>query len=183
MLPLILSIIVPGLGQLYYGKNIRGIIMLLLGLTPLYPAALIWSVIDIIRLNKKGIAPHYQKKDVVWAVIILVFIIPVFFLILILGGFSVASWYTDNYVKPEQTLEEGNKIVSALQKYKENEGKYPDNIQVVIGDRPVRKGWIKDAWEQNYIYELTEDGKNFNLTSKGKDKVLNTEDDIIFNNK
>jgi hypothetical protein len=179
MLPLILSIIVPGLGQLYYGKNIRGVLMLLLGLTPLYPAALIWSVIDIIRLNRMGITPHYQKKDVVWTVIILVIIIPAFFLVLIFGGFSMASWYSDKYIKPKQTIAEGNRIMNALNQYKKNKGIYPDNIQAVIGDRPVRKGWTRDAWEQNYIYELVNEGKKFRLISMGKDKRLGTDDDIV----
>jgi hypothetical protein len=76
MLALILSIIFPGLGQFYYGKNKRGIAMLILALTPLYPVALVWSVIDILRLNKQGITPKFRFKEAMWSILPFVLIIP-----------------------------------------------------------------------------------------------------------
>ncbi len=179
MLGIILSIIFPGLGQFYYGKNGRAIGMLLLGLTPLYPVALVWSVIDIIRLNKKGEAPKIEKKEAIWGVIFLLVIIPVCFLILFYGSFSLFNWYSETYNKPRITMEEGRDIVRALNKYKKEKEYFPDDLQTLISGSPIRSRWDSDAWGQSYHYEVSGDKTIFKLISKGKDKKLGTEDDII----
>ncbi len=55
MIGVLLSIIIPGLGQIYFGKTMRGIVMILMTLVPfLYPIALIWSIVDAINLSKKS---------------------------------------------------------------------------------------------------------------------------------
>lgn len=167
MIGIILSIIFPGLGQFYYGKNWRALAMLLLGITPLYPIALVWSVIDVIQLNKKGEAPKFEKKEAIWSIIILVIAIPVCFILLIYGSFNVFEWYSEEYNKPQ------------ISRKKENEH-YPDNLQTIISGNPIRARWTSDAWGQPYLYEVSEDKKSFKLISKGKDKTLGTQDDIIF---
>lgn len=58
MIPAVLSILFPGLGQIYYGEYVRAI-MIIIALTPLYPAALIWSIIDVIVLNKQDTEPPF----------------------------------------------------------------------------------------------------------------------------
>ncbi len=179
MLGIILSIIFPGLGQFYYGKNGRAIMMLLLGLTPFYPVALVWSIIDIIRLNKKGEAPKFEKKEAIWGVIFLLVIIPVCFLILFFGSFTLFNWYSEAYNKPRIVMEEGNDIVKALNKYKKEKGHYPEDLQTLISGSPIRSRWASDAWGQSYHYEVSSDKIIFKLLSMGKDKTLGTEDDII----
>jgi hypothetical protein len=180
MTGIILSIIFPGLGQFYYGKNGRAIAMLILGFTPLYPIALVWSVIDIIRLNKKGEAPTFEKKEAIWGIVILLVIIPVCFLILFYGSFTLFNWYSEAYNKPRIVVEEGNDIVKALNKYKKESGHYPEDLQTLISGSPIRSRWASDAWGQSYHYEISGDKKIFKLISRGKDKTLGTNDDIVF---
>ncbi len=153
--------------------------MLLLGLTPLYPIALAWSIIDIIRLNKKGEAPKFEKKEAIWGVIFLFVIIPVCFLILFYGSFVLLNWYSEAYNKPRIVMEEGNDIVNALNKYKKEKGHYPGDLQPLISRSPIRSRWASDAWGQSYHYEVSGDKTIFKLLSTGKDKTLGTEDDII----
>jgi hypothetical protein len=145
MIALVLSILLPGLGQFYYGKNIRAICMLLLGLTPLYPAVLIWTIIDIILLSKKGTAPKYTKKDAVCVILILVVIIPVFVAIAASGLYVVGSWPTDRYVFPEQTTTEGCIIANAIIGYHESNGKFPDSIKDLTKSYPLRIGTSERA--------------------------------------
>jgi len=180
MIGIILSIIFPGLGQFYYGKNGRAIAMLLLGITPLYPLALVWSIIDAVRLNKKGEAPKFEAKEAMWGIVVLLVIIPICFLILFYGSFSLFSWYSDAYNKPRIAMEEGNDIIRTLIKYKKENNHYPEDLQTIISRSPIRARWASDAWGQSYHYEVSTDKSTFNLISKGKDMTLGTEDDIVF---
>lgn len=53
MIGIVFSIIFPGLGQIYFRKTSKGILMICLSIIPyIYPFALIWSIIDSIYLNK-----------------------------------------------------------------------------------------------------------------------------------
>lgn len=154
--------------------------MLLLALTPLYPLALVWSIIDVLRLNKQGIEPKFEKKEAVWASVILLVIIPLCLIIAFSGMLSLASWYSNNYTRPKATLEEGNKIVSAIQSHHRHSGKYPSDISTIIEGIPIRAGWKTDEWGEFYIYEIINIGQNFKFLSKGKDRTLGTGDDIVF---
>ena len=180
MVPLILSILLPGLGQFYYGKNVRAILMLLLAITPLYPAALIWSVIDVLRLNKQGIQPRFEAKEAVWAIVLLLVIIPTCLFIAFSGMFAVGRWYSDSFVKANTSREESGQIVSAIQRYHKRSGEYPADVFALIQGIPIRSGWTTDGWGEEYVYEVIDAGKNFRLISKGKDRTLGTEDDIVF---
>jgi hypothetical protein len=180
MVALVLSILLPGLGQFYYGKNIRAIFMVMLGLTPLYPLVLIWTIIDIVLLNKKGVAPVYKFKDAIWAMALLVVIIPAFIFITAAGLFAVGDWYSEKYVLPERTINEGNQIAAAIREFNSSNGYLPGHIDDLIVNLPLRAGWLKDSWEEPYHYEKINDGTQFRLVSKGPDKVLNTGDDINF---
>lgn len=182
MLPLILSIILPGLGQFYYGKNVRATLMVLISLTPLYPLAWIWSIIDIWNLNKKGIQPVFDKKEAVWAVVLLIVVIPACLLVTFFGMFSLFQWYSNSFIKLNTTIEEGNAITYSIENYHKDFGKYPSNISTLVEGRPVRASWKKDGWGESYVYEVVNDGQNFTLISKGKDRSLGTEDDLVFKN-
>lgn len=180
MIAIVLSILLPGLGQFYYGKNIRASCMVLLGLTPLYPLVLIWTIIDIVILNRRGAVPVYKARDAVWAIIILVVIIPVFIVIAVTGLYTVGDWYSETFVLPEQTKTEGRQIASAILEFNSTHGYLPDNIDELIKNYPLRAGWLKDSWGEPYFYEKIGDGKEFRLISKGPDRELNTEDDLLF---
>ena len=77
-------------------------------------------------------------------------------------------------------MEEGHDIIRSLNKYKKENNHYPDDLQTVISGSPIRARWSTDAWGQSYHYEISSDKKTFTLISKGKDKILGTTDDIIF---
>ena len=180
MIPIILSILFPGLGQIYYGKYVRAVIMIIIALTPLYPVALVWSIIDAIRLNNQDIEPRFQKKEAVWSIILFIIVIPVGLFIAFYGMISLGQWYSNNFSKRNATMEEGNKIVSALYHYQENKGRFPRSISELIGNIPIRAGWRTDSWGERYIYEVEENNQRYKLVSKGKDRILGTEDDIVF---
>jgi ABC-type multidrug transport system fused ATPase/permease subunit len=178
MVALILSILMPGLGQFYYGKNIRAICMILLGLTPLYPLVLIWTIIDIIILNRKGSVPVYRARDAIWAIVILAIIIPIFIAVTATGLYYVGSWYSETHVLPAQTKSEIRKISSAISEFNTAHGYFPDSLSELIINHPLRSGWLKDSWGEPYIYKKMDDREDIQLISKGPDKELNTEDDL-----
>lgn len=153
--------------------------MVLLGITPLYPIALLWSVIDVIRLNRQGLSPQFDKRETVWAVVLLFVIIPACFLILFSGSLFMWTWYKENYMYSEATLQEGKKIVAALYRYHHDLGRYPVDLSTLIEGRPLRADWCLDEWAQPYHYRVRPDGQRFTLISKGRDRTLGTADDII----
>ena len=180
MLALILSILLPGLGQFYYGKNGRAILMLLAALTPLYPLALIWSIIDVLRLNKQGLQPKFEAREAVWAIVLVLVIIPLCLVVAFSGMFALGKWYSNSFISKNATLEEGERIVSILQSHHANSGKYPKDLNSLIEGIPVRSGWKTDAWGEAYFYEVENGGDGFRLVSKGKDRIFGTEDDLVF---
>lgn len=182
MTALILTLLVPGLGQLYYGKNGRGILMILLGITPLYLLVLIWSLIDVVMLNNSGAVPVYKPKDALWAIVILIFIVPTFLFIAICGVVSAGEWYSNHYVFPEQTRHEIHQITQSLMEYHSEFGRYPDSIGAIVKGNPIRTGWYCDSWGNPYHYSISDDGKYCTLISMGQDRTLNTGDDIQLSN-
>jgi hypothetical protein len=181
MLPIVLSILFPGLGQIYYGRTVSGLTMILLSLVPfLYPFVLVCSIVDVIRLKRKGYIPKYTGEQATKGVLIIfgIFILAGF--ILALGSIRLFAWYSDDYIKPQLTKNEGTKIIKSIKSYHNGYRKYPESIESLIRDNPIRKDWRSDAWGEPYIYEIAKDKQNFKLVSKGKDRTLGTQDDIIF---
>jgi general secretion pathway protein G len=155
--------------------------MILLSLVPiLYPFVLIYSVFDVIRLKRKGYIPKYTGEQATKGVLIIfgIFILAGF--ILAFGSIRLLAWYSEDYIKPQLTKDEGIKIIKSIKSYHNGYKQYPDSIDLLIGDNPIRKDWRSDAWGEPYIYELAEDNQSFKLVSKGKDRKLDTQDDIIF---
>ena len=181
MLPIVLSILFPGLGQIYYGRTDSGLTMILLSLIPiLHPFVLIYSVFDVIRLKRKGYIPKYTGEQATKGVLIIFGIFILAGSILAFGSIRLFAWYSDDYIKPQLTNNKGMKIVKSIKSYHNGYKQYPESIESLIGDNPIRKGWRSDAWGEPYIYELYEDNQSFKFVSKGKDRKLNTQDDIIF---
>ena len=154
--------------------------MLLLAITPLYPVALIWSIIDVLRLNKQDIQPVFHAKEAVWTIVLLLVIIPACLYVTFFGMFALGKWYSNTFISKNATLEEGNRIVSAIQSYHKNSNKYPEDLSSLIEGIPIRSGWKTDGWDEAYIYEVINNERGFKLLSKGKDRILGTEDDLVF---
>jgi uncharacterized protein YneF (UPF0154 family) len=177
MITIILSILFPGLGQIYLGKNGRGIAMIVLGITPLYPVALIWSIVDIIQQNRKGTIPAFSRQEAIRATVLFIVVIPLCFFILGFGGsFLIQKFNKSN--QPRLTEKEGREIAEAIDRLQEQTGKLPESINDLINLRPPRSGWRTDSWGNSYIYNTQKD-ETYTLASSGADGQPNTSDDIV----
>jgi type II secretion system (T2SS) protein G len=80
------------------------------------------------------------------------------------------------------TISEMNEISGALKNYKSEIGEYPENLNELIGNRPLKKTWSKDAWGIEYNYSKIENGTKYKLISFGIDNKSGTENDLIIRN-
>jgi len=105
MIAVALSIIFPGLGQLYFGRWVRGAAMILAGATPLYPLALVWSAIDAYRLSRAGAQPQFSKKEAM-AVVLLLLLAPLCFGALVITAGKSLNWLQAEYLDRSATQAE-----------------------------------------------------------------------------
>lgn len=95
--------------------------------------------------------------------------------------FSIYQYYLHVRVKPEKTKDEIILISHKIKKWKEKYHRFPANLKELIKNNPNRLEWEKDAWNISYHYGIENNGESFFIISSGKDKKLNTDDDITFN--
>ncbi|MEM9075961.1 MAG: type II secretion system protein GspG [Bacteroidota bacterium] len=129
------------------------------------------------RISKKekedGIKRPLQKiflqpsLIVVAATLVLVFI----------GGFLFFS-YQSFSVYPRKTQKEIIEITNRIVDWNEKYGEFPQDLNDLIGNNPMRQEWKKDSWDRPYQYYRTESGKGFLIVSAGLDGKFDTEDDI-----
>lgn len=93
---------------------------------------------------------------------------------------SIFKLLTFEYFKIQNTNNRLGKIKSAIEKYESQTGNYPITIDLLIGNRPLKKKWTVDAWGNPIFYNTSNEG--FELLSAGQDGHLNTEDDILVTN-
>ena len=100
--------------------------------------------------------------------------------VLVIGSLSAILFFTylRTSVFTEKTKKEISEMSDRMNNWNEKLGKYPSDINELIGNSPVRQGWKKDAWNREYKFTITENGKGFLITSAGSDGKFNTEDDI-----
>lgn len=177
MLGIILSIIFPGLGQIYHEKYLKGAIMALLALTPLYPVALIWSIIDVIKIQK-ALGKGISSKEAAWIVVSVLIIAPIFVGLIGTATYQGIDYLNRTKYNPERTREELIEIRLALESYKDVNGEYPKDLYKLIKGKPLRKDWLLDGWGNFYRLEKT--GDNMIITSAGNDGKFDTEDDIAY---
>ncbi|MDO1498903.1 hypothetical protein Q2T40_00505 [Winogradskyella maritima] len=48
-----------------------------------------------------------------------------------------------------------------MENWNEKFGKYPTDLNELIGNSPLRKDWKKDAWNREYKFTITEREKDF----------------------
>jgi len=79
-------------------------------------------------------------------------------------------------------IKETSKKIAEIQLILEDEkreiGNYPEKLNIIIRNNPLRKNLITDYWKNEFSYELSPNGLGYSLISKGMDGILNTEDDI-----
>ena len=104
----------------------------------------------------------------------------IYIVFLIMGFMSVVIFMFFVYpnLKENRTKEKLSEIVQILEKDKNVLGTYPESLNAIIRNNPLRQSLTKDAWENDIYYLLSMDGSTYTLYSLGKDGVLNTDDDI-----
>ena len=100
--------------------------------------------------------------------------------VLIIGSISAILFFTyqRTSVFPDKTKKEIHEMSKRMENWNEKLGKYPKELNELIGNSPIRQGWKKDAWNREYQFEITNNGKGFLITSAGSDGKFKTEDDI-----
>lgn len=86
--------------------------------------------------------------------------------------------YQRKSIFPKKTEREISEMSDRMKNWKENLGKYPAELNELIGNSPLRQDWKKDAWNREYKLTISENGKEFLITSAGSDGKFGTEDDI-----
>ncbi|MHA7943908.1 type II secretion system protein GspG [Formosa sp. 3Alg 14/1] len=100
--------------------------------------------------------------------------------VLVIGSLSAILFFTyqSTSVFPEKTKKEISAMSERMKNWNENLGQYPADLNELIGHSPLRQDWKKDAWNREYEFKITENGKGFLITSAGLDGKFQTEDDI-----
>ncbi|QXP78675.1 MULTISPECIES: type II secretion system protein GspG [Winogradskyella] len=103
-----------------------------------------------------------------------------FLSVIVIGSISAILFFTyqRKSVFPEKTKKEILEMSDRMENWKENLGKYPTELNELIGNSPLRQDWKKDAWNREYEFTITENGKGFLITSAGLDGKFHTDDDI-----
>lgn len=99
-------------------------------------------------------------------------------LILVMVVTALAYYLGKSYWQGRNTQTEINQISQALEQYRSQSNGYPEKLEILIGNNPLKRDWETDGWGNNYAYEVAPDKQKFSLVSKGKDGMLRTSDDI-----
>jgi len=99
---------------------------------------------------------------------------------LIVGSLSTFLFFTyqRTSIYPDKTEKEIAEMTKRMESWNEKYGKYPTDLNELIGNSPLRQDWKKDSWNREYEFKVTENGQGFLITSAGSDGKFNTEDDI-----
>lgn len=79
---------------------------------------------------------------------------------------------------PDKTKKEITQMSDRMDVWYKSLGEYPTDLNKLIRNNPIRQGWEKDAWNRDYKFTITNNGKGFLIISAGFDGQFNTEDDI-----
>jgi len=86
--------------------------------------------------------------------------------------------YQRSSIFPKKTKIELKEMTEWIEKWHEKNGHYPTDLNQVIGNSPMKKGWEKDSWNRPYKYSKTDNGQGFVIISAGSDGQFDTDDDI-----
>ena len=100
--------------------------------------------------------------------------------VLVIGSLSAILFFTyqRTSIFPEKTKKEISEMSDRMENWNENLGQYPTDLNELIGNSPLRQDWKKDAWNREYEFTITENGKGFLITSAGSDGKFGTKNDI-----
>ena len=101
-----------------------------------------------------------------------------FFMIFVLIAKLVIGHFFFSDYGTKKTTEKIAEIELILENEKNLLGIYPEKLNIIIRNNPLRKNITSDYWNNEFFYEQKENGLGYVLISKGKDGILKTEDDI-----
>lgn len=184
MLGTLLTIIIPGLGHLYYGYNKKAFLLIGLSILSAYfiPIAFLlypYALYDIWKILKKSPKPKFKKIEAIQVVLIGLLVPIVLVLIWAISIPYIIRYYQNNISFPNKVLSEGREIVKGLDSYHQSFGRYPEKLALIIEGIPLRRSWENDSWERPYYYKVNESKKSYTLLSCGPDGLPDTDDDLV----
>lgn len=108
----------------------------------------------------------------------IVIVIGVLLLIVVVLKLVSSSYFNPNK-GINKTSEKITKIELLLEKRKSTLGEYPIELKAITKNNPLKKRSILDYWNNKFHYKVIDKDSSYILISKGKDGILNTEDDIL----
>ena len=187
MLETFLTVILPGLGHLYYGYTKKafcliGLSILAAYFIPLYLLLYPYALYDIWKISKTEQKPTFEKSDAV-KVIVIGLLVPA--ILILAWSISIPyfiKFYQNNVSFPNKVLIDGREISTALENYYQSYGYYPEKLAIIIEGRPLRKRWENDLWGRPYYYKTNEMRNSYILLSCGPDGLKGTADDYLIKN-
>jgi F0F1-type ATP synthase assembly protein I len=184
MLATFLTIIIPGLGHLYYGYNKKAFLLIGSSIVaayflPLYLVLYPYAFYDIWRISKQSPIPKHKRSEAI-KIVLIGLLLPI--MLIVLWAISIPyfiTYYQNKIVFPRQVISEGHDIIDSLERYHERFGKYPEKLSSVIGQNPLRKRWEVDSWGNPYYYSTNELLDTYTLLSSGSDGIMGTDDDHV----
>ncbi|SNR17753.1 hypothetical protein [Tenacibaculum jejuense] len=92
---------------------------------------------------------------------------------------KIIFFFSGNSLNESVTKNKVVEIKALLEKEKEVFGKYPDELNIIKRNNPLRNYLLADGWGTTFSYKVIED--TYFLSSAGSDKEINTKDDLNFN--
>jgi len=178
MFAIFLTIVFPGLGHMYIEQYRKGILIILLSVTPLYPLTFIYALSNTIKIYKLKRNKELEKKEVLILIISLFIIVPVILFIFFEIVFWMFSLQNPELVFEKRTKRELIEISETLDKLYYANKAYPKIYKSIYSKRPLRINWKNDEWGTNYKYKLLTKTE-YELCSAGNDLVFKTRDDIV----
>ena len=101
----------------------------------------------------------------------------IFIVFVLISKLVIGHFYFSDY-GTKKTTEKIAEIELILENEKSSLGIYPEKLNIIIRNNPLRKNITSDYWDNEFFYEQIENGLGYVLVSKGKDGILKTNDDI-----
>jgi hypothetical protein len=176
-----LSVLLPGLGHVYSGFGLRGILWFAVFAAGLsfeisrrwVPVISILAGLDAFRLpGRESVGDATWRKFVFFSVGLVMFF----------GWFTLVAFDLLPYGTQTRMQSRIEPLVTEIKQFKKNHGSYPESLVEMITDRPMEQGRSEnlqsDPWGR--AFEYRRDGEGFVLRSYGKDGVPNTADDFLY---
>jgi len=94
-----------------------------------------------------------------------------------IGKLLISYFYVSDYGN-RKTTQNIEKIEMILAQEKSALGIYPEKLNSIKRNNPLRKNITTDYWQNEFYYQQLDSGQAYLLISKGNDGILKTKDDL-----